>query len=302
VKEFVMPATTSHHGILVGVDGSPDSDAAVRWAVTEALMRGLPLSIVHVISPIAGHWRGVGMSGAVLPEDLGQWLEEEGQLLAEDAVGIAREAAGGVALQIRTELPSAAVVPTLIDLSKQSQMVVVGSSGKGALRRALLGSVSTGLIHHAHCPIAVVHGAISPEHRAGPVVVGIDGSTASERATALAFEEASLRNVELVALHAWCDTQWPERNATKWSVASGEAERALAEHLVGWQRRHPDVTVRRIVVRDRPAANLIAESEFAQLVVVGSHGRGGFGGMLLGSVSCAVAQGIHTPLIVARHD
>lgn len=296
-----MSANTSREGILVAVDGSPYSDAAVRWAVGEAVMRNAHLSIVNVVSPLVGGWWG-DTSGAPLPDDFGQWQEEQAHQVVENAARIARESAAGATLRIGTEIPFGPLVPTLIDLSKQSQMIVVGCRGMGAISRALLGSVSTALIHHAHCPVAVLHGQVPPERAEAPIVLGVDGSPASERATALAFEEASWRNVELVALHAWSDAVWPEIAPIPWSVISDDAEEVLAERLAGWQERYPDVVVRRLVVRDHPAQNLVAESESAQLVVVGSHGRGGFAGMLLGSVSSAVVHAIRTPVIVVRHD
>lgn len=133
-----------------------------------------------------------------------------------------------------------------------------------------------------------------------PVVVGIDGSPASEAATALAFEEASRRGVELIALHAWSDNLIIELPGNEWESAHPKAAEALAERLAGWQERYPDVSVRRVVVPDRPARRLIKHSQDAQLVVVGSRGRGGFTGMLLGSVSAAVAEAAHSPVIVAR--
>lgn len=296
-----MSTNNTHQGILVGVDGSPYSEAAVQWAVGEAVMRNERLSIVNVISPLVGGWWG-GMSGAPLPEDIGQWQEKQARQVIEDAVRNARESAAGAALRISTEIPFAPLVPTLVDMSKQAQMIVVGCRGQGAFSRAVLGSVSTALIHYAHCPVAVLHGQAPPERVQAPIVLGVDGSPASERATALAFEEASWRKAELVALHAWSDANWPEVAPIPWSAISDDAEEVLAERLAGWQERYPDVVVRRLVVRDHPAQNLLEQSESAQLVVVGSHGRGGFAGMPLGSVSSAVVHGTRTPVIVARHD
>jgi nucleotide-binding universal stress UspA family protein len=297
-----MSTTTVHEGILVGIDGSSYSETAVRWAVGEAVMRNVPLSIVYVIAPLIGGFSGVGMSGASLPEDIDEWLQDEAQGLVQDSVRIAHDSAGGAAVQIRTEIPFAPVVPTLIDLSKQAQLVVVGSHGQGALARELLGSVSSALIQHSHCPVAVLHEQVPANHRDAAILVGVDGSPASEQAVALAFDEASFRRVDLVALHAWCDSELPQVAAIPWSAIFAEADKTLAERLAGWQERYPDVVVRKIVVRDHPVRNLLAESESAQLVVLGTHGRGGFAGMLVGSVSRAVAHGSRSPVIVARHD
>ncbi|MBO0881482.1 MAG: universal stress protein, partial [Mycobacterium sp.] len=127
-----------------------------------------------------------------------------------------------------------------------------------------------------------------------------DGSAASEQATAVAFDEASRRGVELVALHVWSDVEVTDFPEIDWPAMKPAAEELLAERLAGWQERYPDVTVRRIVECDQPTYHLIKQSESAQLVVVGSHGRGGFAGMLLGSVSAAVAHSARMPVIVAR--
>jgi nucleotide-binding universal stress UspA family protein len=180
-------------------------------------------------------------------------------------------------------------------------MVVVGSRGMGALGRGVLGSVSSGLVHYGHCPVAVVHAdeAQAPD-LTSPVLLGIDGSPASEAATALAFDEASRRGVDLVALHAWSDVGVYPVVGMYWQQYEDEGHEVLAERLAGWREQYPDVHVRRRIVCDRPARSLLDESEQAQLVVVGSHGRGGFKGMLLGSVSTAVAEGAKAPVIVVR--
>lgn len=181
-------------------------------------------------------------------------------------------------------------------------MVVVGCRGRGALARGVLGSVSNGLLHHAHCPVAVIHDEdpLMPHPSKAPVVVGVDGSPASERAVALAFEEASLRGVDLVAVHAWSDSGVFEFPGADWSTLQAMGEQTLGERLAGWQERYPDVLVRRIVVADKAAHQLVEQAESAQLLVVGSRGRGGVAGMLLGSVSTAVVNAARMPVLVVR--
>jgi nucleotide-binding universal stress UspA family protein len=143
---------------------------------------------------------------------------------------------------------------------------------------------------------------LMPDPAFASVVVGIDGSPFSETATAIAFDEASRRGVDLVAVHAcvdWVVWGYPE---PEWPAMEPRGRELLAARLSGWQESYPDVTVRRVVVADRAAVHLVEESERAQLVVVGSHGWGGFAGMLLGSVGSAVVQSARSPVIVARES
>jgi nucleotide-binding universal stress UspA family protein len=294
--------------ILVGVDGSPASNAAVRWATHEAMLRMVPLRLVHVVSiPV------VTYPVAPVPVTMQGWQEEHARQIISDAEELAHRTAdeAGQSVSVAaTDIDYAPTMPTLIDRSKDTGMIVIGSRGHGALRRGLLGSVSTALVHHARCPVAVIHDAPMPSREA-PVVLGVDGSPVSEKATDIAFEEAARRGVELVAVHAWSDTTliaahgWGDggllaESATDWAAVAAGAEEMLAEQLAARQPDYPNVTVRRVVVCDRPAHYLGEQSENAQLLVVGSHGRGGFAGMLLGSVSTKLAHTVRVPLIVAR--
>lgn len=282
-------------GILVGVDGSVESDAAVRWATREAMMRGAPITLVHVVAPVPD-W-----PTSARQTQIAEWREENARAVITQACKVVSAAVGDAeSPEVSTEALHSNVVAALIAASEHAEMMVTGSRGVDAAGRFLLGSVSSGLVRHAYCPVAVIHGDDGSADSAAPVVVGIDGSPVSEAATELAFDEASRRGVDLVALHAWSDAGIFPVLGADWREFEAHASEALTEGLAGWQERYPDVHVQRRLVCDQPARWLIQESEHAQLVVVGSHGRGGFAGMLLGSVSSALAQSAKAPLIVVR--
>ncbi|MBV8293677.1 MAG: universal stress protein [Mycobacterium sp.] len=292
-----MSSTTKRYGIIVGVDGSPVSDAAVRWAAHDAAIRGVPLTIVYVEDPAAPTWS----QAPVLEESPAEQVAEDRSLVV-NASKIARDAiADTTRIHIDGEVLSSAIVPALVDQSKDAELIVVGSTGRGALSRSFLGSVSSGLIRHAHCPVALIRDEDpqTPDPANAPVLVGIDGST-SDLATAIAFEEASLRHADLIALHAWNDIDMDAIPGYDWSPTTTKEDHLLTKALAGWQERYPDVTVHKRLVQDRAARALVDASESTQLVVVGSHGSGAFAGMLLGSVSNAVVQAVHKPVIVAR--
>ena len=294
-----MSSTTKRYGIIVGVDGSPASDAAISWAAHDAVLRGVPLTLMHVQDPIARTW-----SPAEVLEEVSGWQKAEGRSILANASKIAHDIANDTSqITINGELQFSAPGPTLVDRSEDAELIVVGTDGRGALARGLLGSISSGLVRHARCPVAVIHDGERrmPHTTKAPVLVGVDGSSASELATRIAFDEASRRRVGLIALHAWCDLEMTELPSVDWpEVKAEEGERLLAEALAGCQERYPDVTVTKLVVCDRPARALVETSQSAQLIVVGSHGRNAFTRTFLGSVSNAVVQSVRVPVIVAR--
>lgn len=276
--------------IVIGVDGSPAATAAARWAACEAAMRDVELTIVHVLRSAPDALPLTGWPAIPLPAEVGEDQLAQGEKILDDTLEVIAKTIGvRQPRSIASRVCIGAVVPTLSGFShKGLQMIVVGRRGRGGIHRALLGSVSSGVLHNAHGPVAVVHDHASADPpSAAPVVVGVDGPPASESAIAVAFDEASRRGVDVVAVHGFehADT----------SMAGALLERKLA----GWQERYPDVAVHRVITRDHPADALLDQSRRAQLVVVGSRGRGGLAGKVLGSVSAAVVQACRIPVIVA---
>lgn len=263
--------------IVVGVDGSPSSLAAVDVAAAQARLRGLPLRVVHAfIWPYFDVPLGPSPSG---PPDGG--LQHEAERLVAEAVGRARTTAPDV--EVDGEIVTGGAAAVLLEESRDAATVVLGDRGLGGFSGLLIGSVAVQLAAHAHCPVLVVRGGV---RATGPVVLAVDGSASAAPAVALAFEEAALRDAPLTAVHAWL------------GPVEREPGDLLAEALAGCRERHPDVVVREEMVRGAARAVLVERSAQAQLLVVGTRGLGGLRGLLLGSVSHAVLHHAECPVLV----
>lgn len=283
--------------VVVGVDGSSTSLTAAEHAARAAVARSRPLHLVH------GYLHPLGYGVPLNPYDLGvpAPTEESRKMLEQVAADLV-----GRHPTLRVEVRQVAGGPgaTLVEESRRAELVVVGSRGVGGFAGLLLGSVSNQVAQHAHCPVLVVRPAEQPIPVRGPVLVGVDGSELAGHAVRLAADEAVRRDADLVLVHV----RTPERgavapDAAAEATAAGQAE--SAELLAGAAARiradHPVLSVvERPVAAAAPEQALIEASGEAALVVVGSRGRGGFAGLLLGSVSQALVQHAHCPVLVAH--
>lgn len=282
--------------IVAGVDGSDSAREAAFWAAEEAVRRNVPLRLVTVVHLPAFAHPGEGYVAVDSADEPRAHAADRLAALRKDI--LERHTALDVQIAVRVGQSSA----TLIEESADALLIVVGSRGLGGFQGALVGSTGVALSAHGACPVAVIR----PGTPDGPVVVGVDGSPTSETAVGLAFEAASMRGAELVVVHTWVDYTaevfygTPQLYQVESDAIETREQELLAEQVAGWQERYPDVSVRRVVSQDRPVRCLLEQAADAQLLVVGSRGRGGFTGMLLGSTSRALVYHAPCPLMVAR--
>lgn len=288
--------TSDRRPVVVGVDGSEASLVAADLAAEQAELRDRPLELVHafVVSVMAGP---LGVPPDLPPVQsgvTGTALRDAAERMLSDAAARVRAHFPGLAMisRLRDGLPA----EVLIDASRQAALVVVGHRGVGGFAELLTGSTGIQLANHSAAPVIITRGELN---HTGPVVVGVDGSEGSWRAAEFAVETAALLGSSLIALYAW--------PADAWSPALAQAGQPLptvpedvARQLDEISHAHPQVPVHTEVRSGaRPAhSELVAMSRNARLVVVGSRGRGGFRGLLLGSVSQALIHHAQCPVAV----
>ena len=282
--------------VVVGVDGSASSQLALRWAVDQARRMRRPLHVVHALE-----------TEVVLSDTLQLGTKEaaaSSDAIVAEAVDLVRTLAPEVSA---TPHSVTGFAPTsLIAASRVAATVVLGSHGRSALPSALLGSVSQQVAIHASCPVVVVREDGTPEGTASTrVVVGVDGSQASEPVLDYAFSYAASTGSSLTAVHTWWwepleGVSLGEPWTGDWTQIASQETTLISEMLAGWTQRYPDVPVHRHVVRGDPVIELLEQSRGASLLVVGSRGRGGFIGLLLGSVSRRILKRATCPVAVVR--
>jgi nucleotide-binding universal stress UspA family protein len=250
---------------------------AVRWAAEESLALQRPLHLV-----LAFGLPTMGVSPVSASEGLDRTQAE-----ALAATAAAELQADFTGLRLECELVQDRPAQALVDRSAHAEVVVVGSRQKSRVGRLVLGSVASAVVSQAQAPVIVLRGDASGQvRRTGPVVVGVDGSPASEDAVRFALEHAPQHGSEVVAVHA--------------GDAPAEGLAALSPALAAARTAHPAVQVREVVRAGNPAELLLAQAPDASLLVVGSRGHGGVRGLMLGSVSRAVVEQSTSSVVVMR--
>lgn len=272
-----MSISSGRGGVLVGFDGSVRAMQALDWALDEAELRGLPLTLCHV-----WHWPYEGADPDI--EEAGRRsLRHAAEHVLEHGVECARERTAGV--KVESALCEGSEADLLAELSAGAEVLVVGSRGLGRLARVPVGSVAAQVTLHGECPVIVVRGAGALPRVRGPrpVVAGVDGSEAADAALAFAAREAELRQLPLRVVHACGEPD----SGTEPAPDHDWFEKAMATT----RDRHPDLPLHAEVVPDPPREALRDACHGAQFLVVGaSHlAFGSVGQWLVHNVVCPIA-------------
>lgn len=283
--------------IVVGIDGSESSLDALRWAVDEARRRHGTVEAVFAWTfpyavPVPGHFSD--------PE----WLEGEATEYLEQL--LAKEPAGPTDVPVARRVHEGPAARALLDAAGGADMLVIGSRGRGGFSGLVLGSVSHQCAQHAACPVVVIRRGAAPEspergEGTGRIVVGVDGSEPALGALRWALDEARLRRAAVDVVHAWLPPQMYGYPYAMVDLHLDQVE-AGSRELLTRIIQEADTTgvpaVEPILVADGAARALLDTAEGAELLVVGSRGRGGFTGLLLGSVSQQALHHGPCPVVV----
>jgi nucleotide-binding universal stress UspA family protein len=279
--------------IVVGVDESPSAKSALRWAVREGDARGWTVKAVLAWTYLQQHH--IDADTKFEPDYGSAQAAEALSRIVTDTLG---DDAAGVEQETICDLP----VPGLLRAAEGADLLVVGARGIGGFRGLLLGSVSQQCAHHTPIPLVVVREPEAGLDEHGRIVVAVDGSSTSLRALRWALDAARARKAPLTVVHAWrpimlaaIDYSAPIVDIDAFATAGQKVvDDALAEvDLSGLP-----APIERLVVEGAPARSILDAATDASLIVVGSRGRGGFAGLLLGSVSQHVITHAACPVVV----
>ena len=279
--------------VLVGCDESGDSATALEWAARYAQDTGGSLRVVSA-------WQWPTFQDA--PITYGQWDPErscrQNLVRLRATVDLADD-------RVSTEVVHGPPARILTDRSIDSDLLVVGTHGFGALTRMVLGCVSAYCTMHARCPVAVVREAGAKPRRG--ILVGLDDSADALAALRWAMDYADLVHQPLIVVHAAEPPAPPIPSG--YPVTFTYPREAVHRQIRQWIRDVVDkqqaergqdvaagISVR--VVDGNPARIMVEQSERAALTVCGRRGGGGFRRLLLGSVASALAHHGQSTVVV----
>jgi nucleotide-binding universal stress UspA family protein len=296
-----VTTSSTNRRILVGIDGSPQSRVALEWAAREAQRGGGEIDAVHVYgSGLA--WIDVGSDAE--PLILARSAENAKQTLHEIIAAAELPAETDVRIEPVVVLGEPSAV--LCDRARSADLLVVGTRGHGGFAGLLLGSVSQRCAERSPCPVVVVPSEYTPTVEAPGarrIIVGIDGSAGSRHALEWALAESASDGDEIEAVLAFNqDLLWVPVEAeiqAKIDAAAEQRAMAIVRDAVTQARTPTDgATVIPTVALGEPWRVLLATAAGADLLVVGTRGRGGFAGLLLGSVSHRCVERSTCPVVV----
>jgi nucleotide-binding universal stress UspA family protein len=285
-------------GIVVGVDESVGAAHAVRWAAREGRLRSLPVTAVMA-------WGYLDQHHATVDEPFDTHYQESDALEALDALvdGILEP---DVSILVERQVVCGLAAARLLEAAQDANLLVVGARGLGGFRELLVGSVSQHCLHHAEVPVAIVHGVVPPvPTQAERIVVGLDGSSTAQRALAWALDEARFRRATVEVVSAWSSPPIVSpygAYAAPVEILDEAAHQIVDDALAAADLRNLPAPVVRTVRCGGAAHTILEAADGADLIVLGSRGRGGFKGLLLGSVTHQVTHHAACPVVVVPHD
>ncbi len=319
--------------VVVGVDGSEPSLAALDVAIQEARWRRRPLRLVTAFTgspgvaraprPADGNTAGGQAGVATLPgvRELRHLADQRGEAADMLAAFVRRANLIAPDLLVDGDLIAGSASAVLAAEAARATLVVVGHRGRGGCTALLAGSTAVHLASHSRTPVIVVResdlrlldnpstisrprvGGVPTGLSQRRVVVGVDGSPESDATLDFAFREAALRGIALTVVHAWAGAAAPGLGTGHWlrynlDEVAADRSQTVSGLIAGYRRDYPEVPVRQWLARESPAEALRWAAQGAQLLVVGR--RAGASGPRLGSVSHALLHTAPCPVALAR--
>jgi nucleotide-binding universal stress UspA family protein len=282
--------------VVAGIDGSESSIRGAHLAAEEARLRNAPMELVTVLP-----WASLDLVTAPPPGS------DRPAVALQSAESVLRSVAAAISLTLGEDRVSWRVIEdTAVDglraASTSAQLLVLGSRGAGGVAGLMVGSTASAVVAAAGCPVVVLPDdtsvTVSQRHS---VVVGVEGRSEDEAVLAFALDEAAARGTDLIAVHAWQDVRLEATYQSisplvDWSSVRADEERVLAEALAGWRDKQPDVLIREVTLRDKPARGLLAAALTAELLVIGHRRRNRLA--TLGSTTHGVLHRASCPLAI----